>query len=150
MSLEDDFDVYVAADKAEALEVLWNDHIDVMVTDLRLGADDGMEVIEAALQMPKPPICLHHDDGLWVVGRGGGGDEARCLRFCHQAAEHRQAGLIKRALKERGQETEIASLKRQVTILCPGPAGRNNRRRCGRCWKRWSRWPRAGRRCDRG
>ena len=39
LSLEDEFDVYVAADQSEAIEVLRNDHVDVMVTDLRLGAE---------------------------------------------------------------------------------------------------------------
>ena len=43
--LEDDFDVYLAADAAQAQEVLKATPIDVMVTDLRLGADDGMELI---------------------------------------------------------------------------------------------------------
>ena len=44
LSLEADYDVYTAADRQEALTVLKNDKIDVMVTDLRLGADDGIDV----------------------------------------------------------------------------------------------------------
>ena len=36
LSLEDDFDVYVAADAAQAMEVLKNEQVDVMLTDLRL------------------------------------------------------------------------------------------------------------------
>ncbi|MDG2125068.1 MAG: response regulator, partial [Verrucomicrobiales bacterium] len=56
--LEDEFDVFVAADKAEATEILKNEGVAVMVTDLRLGADDGMKVIDEALKMPKPPVCI--------------------------------------------------------------------------------------------
>ncbi len=37
-ALEDRYDVYVAADIPGALSVLENDTIDLMVTDLRLGA----------------------------------------------------------------------------------------------------------------
>ena len=115
MSLEDDFDVYVAADKSEALSVLRHDHIDVMVTDLRLGADDGMEVIDAALQMPKPPICImmtaygSSDVAVEAMKRGAYDFVTKPLNI------DKLEILIKRALKERGQESEIASLKRQVT-----------------------------------
>jgi len=58
LSLEDDYDVYIASDRAEALEVLKNEKVDVMVTDLRLGADDGMELIGQALTMPYKPVVI--------------------------------------------------------------------------------------------
>ena len=44
--LEDDYDVYVAADVAGAIDVLERDQIDVLITDLRLGGEDGMSLIE--------------------------------------------------------------------------------------------------------
>jgi DNA-binding NtrC family response regulator len=115
LSLEDEFDVYVAADKAEALEVLRNDHIDVMVTDLRLGADDGMEVIDAALQMPKPPVCLMMtaygsvDNAVEAMKRGAYHFVTKPLNIDELEI------LIKRALRARGLERENASLKRQVS-----------------------------------
>lgn len=115
MSLEDEFDVYVAADKAEALEVLRNDQVEVMVTDLRLGADDGMEVIDAALQMPKPPICLMMtaygsvDTAVEAMKRGAYHFVTKPLNIDELEI------LIKRALKTRGLEQENASLKRQVS-----------------------------------
>ena len=58
MSFEDEFDVYVAANAGEAMEVLRNEAVEVMVTDLRLGGEDGMELIEQALKQPRPPIAL--------------------------------------------------------------------------------------------
>src|SRR3984893_7961178 len=57
-SLEDDFDVYTAGDADEALNVLAAEHIDLVLTDLRLGGDDGMALIEKILQQPRPPICM--------------------------------------------------------------------------------------------
>ena len=58
MSLEDSFDVYVAGDRGGAMEVLRSEGVDVMVTDLRLGGEDGMELIEEALKLSNPPICI--------------------------------------------------------------------------------------------
>lgn len=55
LSLEDEFDVYVASNAAEATEYLRNDEIDVMLTDLRLGDDDGMKLIDEALKLPALP-----------------------------------------------------------------------------------------------
>jgi two-component system, NtrC family, response regulator AtoC len=115
MSFEDEFDVYVAADKGEALEVLRNDAIDVMVTDLRLGADDGMEVIDAALQMPKPPVCIMMtaygsvDTAVEAMKRGAYHFVTKPLNIDELEI------LIKRALKSRGLEQENVSLKRQVS-----------------------------------
>src|SRR5205809_2420177 len=56
--LEDDYDVYVAADIAGAMDVLEREHVDVLLTDLRLGSEDGMTLIDRALKMPRPPICI--------------------------------------------------------------------------------------------
>src|SRR2546423_15467559 len=56
--LEDDYDVYVAGDIASAMNVLEREHVDLVLTDLRLGGEDGMQLIDRALKMPQPPICI--------------------------------------------------------------------------------------------
>src|SRR5438105_5417063 len=56
--LEDGYDVYVAGDIASAMNVLEREHVDLLLTDLRLGAEDGMQLIDRALKMPQPPICI--------------------------------------------------------------------------------------------
>jgi DNA-binding NtrC family response regulator len=56
--LEDQYDIYVAADIAGAMSVLERENVDLLLTDLRLGAEDGMQLIERALKMPHPPICI--------------------------------------------------------------------------------------------
>src|SRR6201987_1499212 len=56
--LENDYDVYVTADIAGAMDVLDREQIDVLLTDLRLGNEDGMTLIDRALKMPRPPICI--------------------------------------------------------------------------------------------
>src|SRR5438046_2042656 len=56
--LEADYDVYVAADIAGAVNVLEREQIDLLLTDLRLGSEDGMTLIDRALKMPHAPICI--------------------------------------------------------------------------------------------
>jgi len=57
-SLEDDFDVYTAGNIDEALNVLEADRVDLVLTDLRLGGEDGMALIERVLQRARPPLCI--------------------------------------------------------------------------------------------
>ncbi|MDP0490505.1 MAG: sigma-54 dependent transcriptional regulator [Verrucomicrobiota bacterium JB023] len=58
MALDESFDTYVAADLAQAREVLKAEKVDLLLTDLRLGAESGMDLLEEALRMPQPPVCL--------------------------------------------------------------------------------------------
>src|SRR4051795_3201384 len=69
--LEDQYDVYVAGDIAGAVDVLGREQIDLLLTDLRLGNEDGMTLIERALKMPHPPRCgmLTAYGFGWVAGR---------------------------------------------------------------------------------
>jgi two-component system response regulator AtoC len=56
--IENDYDVYVAADIAGAMDVLEREQVDLLLTDLRLGNEDGMVLIDRALKMSRPPICI--------------------------------------------------------------------------------------------
>src|SRR5438477_21340 len=56
--LENEYDVYVAPDITGAINVLEREQIDVLLTDLRLGSEDGMTLIDRALKMPRPPACI--------------------------------------------------------------------------------------------
>ncbi|MBK73785.1 MAG: transcriptional regulator [Verrucomicrobiales bacterium] len=58
MALEESFDCYVAADLKQAKQVLSSEDVDLLLTDLRLGVDLGMEVLDAALALPHPPVAL--------------------------------------------------------------------------------------------
>src|SRR5438067_7488575 len=113
-SLEDEFDVYIAADIGGALSVLENESVDLMVTDLRLGAEDGMKLIERALAMPHPPICIMMtaygsvDTAVEAMKRGA-------YHFVTKPVNLDELEiLIKRALKSRDTETEVRELKQQV------------------------------------
>ncbi|MBW0001572.1 MAG: sigma-54-dependent Fis family transcriptional regulator [Verrucomicrobia bacterium] len=57
-SFEENFDVYTAGNAVEALTALDADQIDLVLTDLRLGGDDGLQLIDRILRRPRPPICI--------------------------------------------------------------------------------------------
>ncbi len=57
-SLEEEFEVYTAGNIQEALNALDADQIDLVLTDLRLGGEDGMALIDQVLGRPRPPICV--------------------------------------------------------------------------------------------
>ncbi len=57
-ALGGEFEVYVASDVDSALEVLESIHADAVLTDLRLGARDGMELVEILAARPNPPVCI--------------------------------------------------------------------------------------------
>ena len=55
-ALEDRFDIYVAEDAAGAVQLLDQEHFDVMLTDFRLPLEDGMKLIKRAKALPRPPV----------------------------------------------------------------------------------------------
>jgi two-component system response regulator AtoC len=113
-ALEDRFDVYVAGDIPGAISVLENDTIDLMVTDLRLGAEDGMQLIDRALRLPHPPICIMMtaygsvDTAVEAMKHGAYDFVTKPINI------DRLEILIQRALKSRETETENRELKQQV------------------------------------
>ncbi len=58
LALENEFDVYLASNKKEASALLLNESIDVLLTDLRLGSDSGMDILDLAMAQPKPPLAV--------------------------------------------------------------------------------------------
>ncbi len=58
VALENEFDVFVASNKNEATAVLQNETIEILLTDLRLGSDNGMEVLDVAMALAKPPLAV--------------------------------------------------------------------------------------------
>jgi two-component system response regulator AtoC len=113
-SLEDDFDVYTAGNVEEALTVVASDHIDLVLTDLRLGGEDGMALIEKVLQRPRPPICML----MTAYGSISTAVEAMkrgAYDFVTKPVNIDELGLkIARAIKGRQTEQENVQLRQQV------------------------------------
>ena len=59
-ALEDGYEVYTAGNGKAARAILESEPVDILLTDLRLGGESGMDIIDEAA----PCADLHHDDGL--------------------------------------------------------------------------------------
>src|SRR5438128_585341 len=112
--LEADYDVYVAADIAGAVNVLEREQIDLLLTDLRLGSEDGMKLIDRALKMPHAPICIMMtaygsvDVAVEAMKRGAYDFVTKPLNL------DKVELLIARALQSRRLEQENRTLRQQV------------------------------------
>src|SRR5436189_1381254 len=112
--LENDYDVYVAGDIASAMNVLEREHVDLVLTDLRLGGEDGMQLIDRALKMPQPPICIMMtaygsvDTAVEAMKRGAYDFVTKPLNL------DKVEMLIARALRDSKLEQENQSLRQQI------------------------------------
>lgn len=57
-ALEDKYEVYVAADASQAMNILESERIDMMLSDLKMPGEDGLRLIERVLALPHRPVCL--------------------------------------------------------------------------------------------
>jgi DNA-binding NtrC family response regulator len=57
-ALEDDYEVYAAANGKAARAILESEPVDILLTDLRLGGESGMDLIDYAQTLPLPPACI--------------------------------------------------------------------------------------------
>src|SRR5216117_4174491 len=112
--LESDYDVYVAADIAGAMDVLEREQVDVLLTDLRLESEDGMVLIDRTLKMPRPPICIMMtaygsvDVAVEAMKRGAYDFVTKPLNL------DKVEMLIARAVRGRKLEQENRTLREQV------------------------------------
>src|SRR5881409_731977 len=112
--LEAEYDVYVAADISGAMNVLEREQIDVLLTDLRLGGEDGMTLIDRALKMPRAPICIMMtaygsiDVAVEAMKRGAYDFVTKPLNL------DKVEMLIARAVQARKLEQENRALREQV------------------------------------
>src|SRR6184192_2557112 len=112
--LENDYVVYVAADTAGAVDFLEREQIDVLLTDLRLGNENGMLLIDRALKMSRPPICIMMtaygsvDVAVEAMKRGAYDFVTKPLNL------DKVEMLVARAVKGRKLEQENRALREQV------------------------------------
>ena len=117
MALEESFDCYVAADLQQAREVLKSEDVDLLLTDLRLGADSGMDVLDEALAQKSPPVCLMMtaygsvDTAVEAMRRGAWHFVTKPLNLDEVEL------LLKRAVRNRSLEKENLKLTEENEIL---------------------------------
>jgi two-component system, NtrC family, response regulator AtoC len=57
-ALEDDFEVFVAANVESSKNLMKSEAMDVVLTDLRLGNDSGLDVLKLCQRQGHPPPCV--------------------------------------------------------------------------------------------
>lgn len=113
-ALEGEFDVYTASTIGEALTILKSEPIQLLLTDLRLGGESGMDLLDKVLAMPEPPVALMMtaygsvDTAVEAMRRGAWHFVTKPLNLDEVEM------LLKRALRSRTLETENQQLTQQV------------------------------------
>ena len=57
-ALEEDYEVFPAGNARAARAILESEPVDILLTDLRLGGESGMDLIDYATALPQPPLCI--------------------------------------------------------------------------------------------
>ena len=113
-ALESQYDVSIAEDAAAAYRLLESQRFDVLITDLRMPGDDGMKIIQRALSLANPPVCL------MMTAYGSVETAVEAMRngaydyLTKPIDLDRLDILIKRALRSRNVEAENENLKRRL------------------------------------
>lgn len=113
-ALEDHFEIYVAADIAGAEEILKTDPPDVLVTDLRLAGESGLDLIDSVVKKPGAPVCIMMtaygsvDTAVRAMKHGAYDFVTKPVNIDHIEL------MIRRALRERQTQVENKDLKEQV------------------------------------
>jgi DNA-binding NtrC family response regulator len=126
-ALDSDFDVYVAADADGAVKTMETMPIDVLLTDLRLGVEDGMELIGRALALARPPVCIMMtaygsvDTAVEAMKKGAYDFVTKPVNI------DRLEILIRRALKDRAirQENKVLRERADKQMTIGGMIGRS-------------------------
>jgi len=96
------------------MAILKSEPIKLLLTDLRLGGDSGMDLLDAALAMPEPPVAIMMtaygsvDTAVEAMRRGAWHFVTKPLNLDEVEM------LLKRALRNRTLETENQQLTQQV------------------------------------
>ena len=113
-ALEEHYEIYVAGDSAGALAAWEADPPDVLVTDLKIGTDDGMGLMEQILKGTHPPVCIMMtaygsvDTAVEAMRRGAYDFVTKPVNI------DRLEMLVRRALREREVQAENVELRREV------------------------------------
>ncbi len=114
-ALEEEFEVYTASNIAEAMAVLKAEPVDLLLTDLRMGGDSGMDLLTEAMRLPTPPLAIMMtaygsvDTAVEAMRRGAWHFVTKPLNLDEVEM------LLKRALRNRKLENENTQLRAQIS-----------------------------------
>jgi len=113
-AMGDQYDVCVAGDIAGAKAIMETEQVELLLTDLRLGGESGMDLLSWALRQQNPPACI------MMTAYGGIEDAVEAMK--HGAYDFvikpvnidRLDILVKRALHGSEMERENTRLREQI------------------------------------
>ncbi len=106
LALEDQYEVYVASNADEALNLMEVESFEVILTDLRMAGKSGLSVIDHAVALPSKPICIMMtaygdvDTAVEAMRRGAFDFHTKPINI------EKLEFIIKRALQSRNVEKE--------------------------------------------
>jgi len=113
-ALEDQYEVCVAGDIEGAKAIMEAEHVDLLLTDLRLGGETGMDLLAWTLRQQSPPVCI------MMTAYGGIEDAVQAMKrgaydFVMKPVNiDRLDLLVKRALHGSEIERENTRLREQI------------------------------------
>ena len=72
-ALEDSYEVFAAGNGKAARAIMESEPVDILLTDLRLGGESGMDLIDFARALPQAPLCIM----MTAYGSAGTAAEAK-------------------------------------------------------------------------
>lgn len=113
-ALADRYEVATAGTIDGALALLETDPTDILITDLRLGRENGMELMQKSLALPNPPLCIMMtaygsvDTAVEAMRQGAYDFVTKPINI------ERLEILIQRALRSQATEQENNDLKQEI------------------------------------
>ena len=125
--LEDQYEVYIAENAEEAVNLMESEPIDVLLTDYKMPKEDGLSLIARAKNLerfPKPPVCIlmtaYGSEDIAVEAMRHGADDyiSKGGRLLEDLEKK-----ISRSLKIQTLEAENADLRWQLDKKLKGIVG---------------------------
>jgi len=114
LALEDEYDVYLAADAEEAFRLMESEPFEVILTDLRMTGKSGMKVIDQAMSLARQPVVImmtaygNVETAVEAMQRGA-------FDFLTKPVNIEKLEiLIRRALKSRNTEAQVVELQQRL------------------------------------
>ncbi|MDR0534448.1 MAG: sigma-54 dependent transcriptional regulator [Verrucomicrobiales bacterium] len=113
-ALEDHFDIYLATDETSAFNILEAEKIDIVLTDLKLGGDNGMKIVEKCQSLSPAPLTVMMtaygsvETAVEAMRRGAYDYVTKPVNI------DKLEMLLLRALRSRNIETENRQLRQQI------------------------------------
>ncbi|MBM3887756.1 MAG: sigma-54-dependent Fis family transcriptional regulator [Verrucomicrobia bacterium] len=113
-ALEKDYTVTLAEDGTTAMRLLESEGYDLMLADLRMPGADGLQLVQRAQSLARPPVCIVMtaygtvENAVEAMRRGAYDYLTKPIDL------DRLELLLRRALKSRQSEAEVVRLRQQL------------------------------------